>query len=250
MLMTAVTAVFLVIICSMAGFAIGIVVVVEQEIGRMVEVCGFPVFRGMALAAVCGDGLMQGIGRLDMTGLAVGHICIGNHIMVEGGSGFPGICPFVVAVAGEAIGIFEFTVKQGIFLVFCSLVAVQGVHPNFVGLMAADTLFGIDTPEGCMAGKAIVLEILVAGNQLAGVKHQVRVLKRGCHNSQNYQGDQDLLHRLNITMVMIWMSESTISSKVMGIWTLRQVRMMSTVMESKKSFFSASSGAVPESIKA
>jgi hypothetical protein len=175
-----------------AGNAAGVVIAVEREVLVVVESCGRPLVLVVALAAIAGDLPVQRICWRLVTVLA---LCAGIFLqqgMVEAPLLAEALHAGVVAVAGDAILADQLLVEGCRGQRLGDRLAGRRQAPHIGRLVAGDATRRGGTGEGRMAGEAVRIELLVAGNQLAGTHHQLRKDEGQHRQYDQVAGDDEL----------------------------------------------------------
>ena len=144
----------------------------------------------------------------------------------------------VVAMADQAIPAGQLLVERHLGQRTGDGQAGRGQAPDLGWLVAGDAALRLGAAQGRVAGEAIRLQLLVAGNQLAGTHHQV-----GIDEGQHRQGDQvdgqddldDAAHiqPQNRKMLTMWPRDNTANTTKIGIWMRRHWVMASRVTASQ-----------------
>lgn len=184
-LVAAIAGVAAVVVSNMAGHAAGIVVAIKLEIFAVIERRRCPLILVVALAAVAGNLPVQRVGRRFVARLALLERRLLQQGMIEMLLRPETLHACVVAMAGHAVLVDQLLVERrrgerlGDGFACCRQMADLG------RLMAGNTALRRRSEERRMAGEAVRLQLLVAGDQLARPDHQVRI-----NESQNRNHDQ------------------------------------------------------------
>lgn len=100
--------------------------------------------------------------------------------------------PSMIAMAGHTFLTAQLLVKRHCGQRFDNGKTRGRQAPNFIRLVASLASRLIGPKQRRMAGKTIGFQILVAGNQLPGSDHQVRVNKYQHHDDNQIDGEKEL----------------------------------------------------------
>ena len=153
--------------------------------------------------------------------------------------------PSVVAVAGNTVLAGQLLVERCAGQGLADQHTLGGQASDVGGLVTSHTLFRMHAGKGHVAGKAIGVDVLVSGNQLARPHHQVRVHEARYRQHRQIDGQNDFegaahTQPQNKKMLTIWPSASTANTMKIGICTLRHCTMVLSATASQKTACSTS----------
>lgn len=219
------------LVALVACHACHIVPRIELEIAIMREIGRLPRPGRMALRAPAGDRGVQTVLRLVVAGGALARnfrlqqsvieILVFGQGQQDGG---------MIGMAGHAIRLAQLGVESRHLGIACwQALCRRDADPG--GHMACHASRRRGTPQRCMAGKAILLQFGMRGDQRSRRDHLVRIDKQQDEHSCQRQGDCGeqamTLHfqPQNKQMAMMWANASPAKASVIGKWITRHCLM-------------------------